>query len=93
MQAGKGWWKNRGYADREDAVAGAPYRITETWNKKMIYQMAARTGMGGTLTCRIPAVQGLYLQLYGYWHHAFHVVNILPGKNREIGRFTVGYKF
>ena len=93
VQAGKGWWKNRGYAAREDAVAGAPYRITETWNKKMIYQMAARTGMGGTLTCRIPAVQGLYLQLYGYWHHAFHVVNILPGKNREIGRFTVGYKF
>ena len=88
FMAGRGWWKDRG---REEG-SGEPVRLTDNWLRKMDYLMVPRTGLGGTLTCRIPAVQGLYLQLYGYWHHAFQIT-YLPGKNREIGKLTIGYNF
>ena len=94
--AAKGWWKDRGLGFNEDAGSitpvGGAVRQTESWLRKMDYLMASRMGMGGTLTCRIPPVKGLYVQLYGYWHHAFNVTR-LPGKNREIGKFTIGYNF
>ena len=42
--------------------------------------------------CRIPAVKGLYTQLYGYWYHAGNVT-YLRGRNREIASLRIGYKF
>lgn len=92
VQAGKGWWKDRGRMDVTEQPEGDPLRLTDDWLRKMDYLMASRMGMGGTLTCRIPAVKGLFVQLYGYWHHAFNVTR-LPGKNREIGTLKVGYRF
>ena len=92
VQAGKGWWKDRGRMDITEQPEGDPLRLTDDWLRKMDYLMASRMGMGGTLTCRIPAVKGLFVQLHGYWHHAFNVT-LLPGKNREIGTLKVGYRF
>lgn len=89
--AGKGWWTERGRTTLDDG-SYEPGRLTETWLRKMDYQMVPRTGVNGTLTCRIPAVQGLFVQLYGAWYRAFHVT-YLPGKNREIGKLTIGYNF
>jgi len=89
--AGKGWWKDRGRTALNDG-SPEPDRMTDVWLRKMDYLMVPRTGMGGTLTCRIPAVKGLYTQLYAYWYHAYNVT-YLPGKNREIASLKVGYKF
>ena len=93
--AGRGWWKDRGRAGKEDvsdANISPAVRLTDDWLRKMDYLMASRIGAGGTLTCRIPSVQGLYVQLYGSWLHGLHVTS-LPGTNREIGKLTVGYHF
>jgi hypothetical protein len=89
--AGKGWWKDRGRTELGDG-SPEPGRMTDYWLRKMDYLMVPRTGMGGTLTCRIPGVKGLYTQLYAYWFHAYNVT-YLPGKNREIASLKVGYKF
>ena len=89
--AGKGWWKDRGRAAMYDGTP-EPDRMTDLWLRKMEYQMVPRVGMGGTLTCRIPAVKGLYTQLYGYWYHAGNVT-YLRGRNREIASLRIGYKF
>ena len=89
--AGKGWWKDPGRGDQPDD-SGETVRLTSDWLRKMDFIMAPRMGMGGTLTVRIPPREGLYLQLYAYWHHAFNV-SYLPGKNREIGTVTLGYTF
>lgn len=90
--AARGWWKDR---DRSQELVGGSAtvdRMLEDWLKNMDYRTAPRMGMGGTLTVHIPGVQGLYAQLYGYWHHAF-TVSYLPGKNREIGTLKIGYQF
>ena len=92
VQAGKGWWKNRGFADATEQPEGDPLRLIDDWSRKMDYIMASRIGMGGSLTCRIPAVKGLFVQLDGFWHHGLNVT-LLPGKNREIGTLKVGYRF
>ena len=92
FRAGKGWWKNRGFANAEEQSEGDPLRLTDDWLRKMDYLMASHMGMGGTLTCRIPAVKGLFVQLDGYWLHAFNATR-LPGKNREIGSLKIGYRF
>ena len=89
--AGKGWWKDRGRAAMYDGTP-EPDRMTDLWLRKMEYQMVPQVGMGGTLTCRIPAVKGLYTQLYGYWYHAGNVT-YLRGRNREIASLRIGYKF
>ncbi len=89
--AGKGWWKDRGRTALDDG-SPEPDRLTDNWLRKMDYLMVPRTGLGGTLTCRIPAVKGLYTQLYAYWYHAYNVTYV-PGKNREIATLKVGYKF
>ena len=89
--AGKGWWKDRGRTELGDG-SPEPGRMTDYWLRKMDYLMVPRTGLGGTLTCRIPGVKGLYTQLYAYWYHAYNVT-YLPGKNREIASLKVGYKF
>ena len=87
--AGRGWWQDRGL---NGEPANGQLRLTDYWNWKMDYRMVPRTGMGGTLTCRIPGVKGLYAQLYAFWYHAFNVT-YLPGQNREIGTLKIGYKF
>lgn len=89
--AGKGWWKDRGRTALDDG-SPEPGRLTDNWLRKMDYLMVPRTGLGGTLTCRIPAVKGLYTQLYAYWYHAYNVTYV-PGKNREIASLKIGYKF
>ena len=88
--AGRGWWKDRGLDGQE--AEGQPLRMTDDWHRQMDYCLVPRTGMGGTLTCRIPAVKGLYTSLYAYWYHAFNIT-YLPGKNREIVTLKVGYQF
>ncbi len=94
--AGRGWWKDRGRAGREDAgdidTVGDYIRRTDDWLRKMDYLTATRIDLGGTITCRIPPVKGMYVQLYGCWRRAFNVTR-LPGKNREIGQLTIGYNF
>ena len=89
--AGKGWWKDRGRTALNDG-SPEPDRMTDNWLRNMDYQMVPRTGLGGTLTCRIPAVKGLYTQLYAYWYHAYNIT-YLPGSNREIASLKIGYKF
>ena len=89
--AGRGWWKDRGRTSLGDG-SPEPDRLTDSWLWKMEYLMVPRTGMGGTLTCRIPSAKGLYVQLYGYWYHALNRT-YLPGQNREIGTLKIGYKF
>ena len=91
FMAGKGRWQDRGRTALNDG-SPEPDRMTDNWLRNMDYQMVPRTGMGGTLTCRIPSVKGLYAQLYGYWYHAYNAT-YLPGKNREIGTLKIGYKF
>jgi hypothetical protein len=91
FMAGKGKWQDRGRTALGDG-SPEPDRMTDNWLRNMDYQMVARTGLGGTLTCRIPSVKGLYAQLYAYWYHAYNVTN-LPGQNREIGTLKIGYKF
>ena len=48
--------------------------------------------MGGTVTWRIPAVKGLFLQFHGYWIRAFNV-SYLGGKNRETVTLKIGYNY
>ena len=91
FMAGKGKWQDRGRTALNDG-SPEPDRMIDNWLRNMDYQMVARTGLGGTLTCRIPAVKGLYTQLYAYWYHAYNVTH-LPGQNREIGTLKIGYKF
>lgn len=88
LQAGYGFWRNTGLADRPEGSL----RLTDDWRRKMDYLIAPRMGMGGALTCRIPPVEGLFVQLYVYWLHAFEV-SYLPGKNREIVTLKAGYNF
>ena len=85
---GDGLWKNRGPATPPEGAL----RLTDDWLRKMDYLMAYRMGMGGSLTGRIPFVEGLSLQLYVFWHHAFNTT-LLPGKNREIVTLKAGYSF
>jgi hypothetical protein len=95
--AARGWWKDRGrIAGQDDAVdiefVGDYIRRADDWRRKADYLTAPRIGLGGTLTCRIPPVKGMYVQLYGGWLRALKV-RYLPGKNREIGKLTIGYNF
>ena len=94
--AGQGRWKDRGRAGREDAgdveTVGDYIRRTDDWLRKTDYLTAPRIGLGGTLSCRIPPVKGMYVRLDGCWHRALRV-RYLPGKNREIGTLTIGYNF
>jgi hypothetical protein len=95
--AARGWWKDRGrVAGQDDAVdiefVGDYIRRADDWRRKTDYLTAPRIGLGGTLTCRIPPVKGMYVQLCGGWHRALKV-KYLPGKNREIGKLTIGYNF
>ena len=87
--AGRGWWQERGL---NGEPATEQLRLTDYWNWKMDYRLVPRTGLGGTLTCRIPFIKGLYAQLYAFWYHAFNVT-YLPGQNREIGTCKIGYNF
>ena len=89
--AGRGWWKERGRTAQDDG-SPEPGRMTDDWLWKMDYQMVPRTGLGGTLTCRIPSAKGLFFQLYGCWYRAYNAT-YLPGKNREIGTLKIGYNF
>lgn len=86
--AAQGWWKDRGRIENTPV----PGRMMNDWLRNMDYRTAPRIGVGGTLTVRIPGVQGLYAQLYGYWHHALSVICV-GGQNREIGTLKIGYKF
>lgn len=90
--AGKGWWKDQGLAGNTENTASTPQRQTEDWLRMMEYCLVPRVGVGGTITTRIPSVKGLYLQLDASWLGTFNV-NFLGGKNRETGKFTVGYNF
>ena len=83
-----GWWKDRGRAGQEGDIQ--PGRLEDDWLTKMDYLMAYRMGCGGTLTGHISS--SLYVQLHGYWHHAFEIT-YLGGKNREIATLKIGYKF
>ena len=51
-----------------------------------------RAGVKNVMFFGIPAVKGLFVQLDGYWLHAFNATR-LPGKNREIGSLKIGYRF
>ena len=88
LLAGNGWWKDRGLTGPEEQNG----RLTDNWNKKMEYYLVSHVGVGGTLSFRVPAVKGLSFQLYGCWHRAFRVI-YLRGKNREIARLQVDYRF
>ena len=92
LLAARGWWREHGYNRESDGTGNLPARQLDDWRRNMDYCMSPRMGMGGSLTGRIPAVKGLYLQLYAYWHHAF-AVSCLPGKNREIVTLKAGYNF
>lgn len=92
VMAGRGWWQERGRGVNPEDAGNLPSRQTEDWLQNMDYRLVPRTGMGGTLTGRIPAVEGLYVQLYAYWYHALGETS-LPGNNREIATLKVGYKF
>ena len=91
LLAGRGWWKDRGKGDPSQ-TSGAPLRLTENWFREMEALMAMRIGAGGSLTCHIPAVDGLFLRLQGSWRRALKV-SYLPGKNREAITLTVGYDY
>ena len=89
--AGRGWWKNPGLAVQWD-IEPHPIRQTEEWFRRMEYLMKPRVGVGGTLTVRIPAVTGLFVQLESSLCHAFQVTH-LGGKNRETALLRVGFDF
>lgn len=88
--AGGGLWRDRGRS--RDEVENTESRQTEDWLKLMDYQMVPRVGAGGSLTWRITAVKGLYLQLDGRWNRALRLTR-MGGYNREAGNLTVGYRF
>ena len=89
VMGGKGFWLDRGQVDNPLAQG---VRLTDNWLSKMEYYMAPRIGMGGALTYRFPAVEGLSLQLYGYWTRAFNAT-YLGGKNRETVTLKVEYNY
>ena len=87
---GDGWLKNPG---TDGQVSDSrPEQLAEDWLRKMDYFLTRRIGLGGTLTGRLPFVKGMYLQLHGYWYHAFDAT-LLPGNDREIATLKVGYQF
>lgn len=88
--AGGGLWRDRGRS--RDEATDMPYRRTEDWLRLMDYYMAPRVGVGGTITYRLPSVQGLFLQLEGRWLHALRKT-AAGGQNRETANVTVGYEF
>lgn len=91
LMGGMGGWLDRGRT-AEDAVGDVPVRFGEHWLRKTEYFLAPRMGMGGTVTWRIPAVKGLFLQFHGYWIRAFNV-SYLGGKNRETVTLKIGYNY
>ena len=86
--AARGWWKDRGRIEN----VPVPGRLMNEWLRNMDYRTAPRVGVGGTVTVRIPAVQGMFVQLDGSWIHALSRVYV-GGQNREIGTLKIGYKF
>ena len=91
MMAGRGWWKERGAGNPSD-TPGAPVRQTDDWLRQMEALMTPRIGLGGALTWHIPAVDGLYLRLDGFWRRALKTT-YLSGKNREAITLTIGYDY
>jgi len=90
--AGQGWWQDRGRYGLGEETEDQPFRLTGDWLRKMEYLMVPRTGLGGTLVCRIPSVKGLYCQIDAHWTHAFQI-ELLGGRNRETATLKVGYRF
>jgi len=90
--AAKGWWKDRGLAGKEEGSVSQSNRLTDSWLRKTEFVMAPRVGTGGTITCDIPPVPGLYVQLDASWLHALKVYYI-GGQNRETATLKVGYRF
>ena len=89
--AGRGWWKDPGLAVQWD-LEPSPTRLLEEWFRRMEYLMSPRVGAGGTLTCHIPGVKGLFVQLNGQWCRGLRVTH-LGGKNREGATLKIGYDF
>ena len=93
LMGGKGGWMDRGRtADDAEGNGNLPLRRVDHWLRKTEYYLAPRIGMGGTLTYRLPSVEGLSLQLHGYWTRAFNII-YLDGKNREVVTFTIRYQY
>ena len=90
VMGGKGFWLDRGRAADEEG--DEPFRLTRNWLGKMEYFMAPRIGVGGSVSYRFPAIEGLFLQLSGSWIRAFNV-SYLGGKNREIITLKIGYNY
>ena len=88
MLAGGGKWKDRGLVDPPETAV----RLTDDWLRQMEFLMAPKIGLGGTLTARIPAVDGLYCKLHFHWDRALRAT-YLPGKNREAVTLTIGYDY
>ena len=86
--AGGGKWEDRGLVDPPETAV----RLTDDWLRQMEFLMAPKVGLGGTLTARIPAVDGLYCKLYFHWDRALRAT-YLPGKNREAVTLTIGYDY
>ena len=90
VQAGNGWVKVPG--NNGLVYETRPQQLSDDWLRKMDYFLTKRVGLGGTLSGRIPSIDGLYLQLHLYWYHSFDTT-LLPGKNREIATLKAGYRF
>ena len=91
MMAGGGRWKDKGLAASAEDPEGTE-RVRLTWLQEMEYYKALQVGLGGTLTVRIPSVDGLSLRFHSYWHRGLRVSS-LSGKNRTVFLLTLAYDY
>ena len=92
MMAGGGRWRDRGLATSVDDVPEGTTRATKNWLQEMEFYKAPQIGLGGTLTARIPSVDGLSLRFHTYWRRGFQV-KYLGGKNRSVFLLTLAYDY
>ena len=87
---GGGRWNGRGLVDTDPSLETT--RITANWLQEMEIHKSPQIGLGGTVTCRIPAVDGLSVRFHTYWHRGFQVF-YLSGKNRSVFQLTLAYDY
>lgn len=91
MMVGGGRWKDMGLASSAEIPEGTS-RVRENWLQQMEFYKASQIGLGGTVTCRIPAVDGLSVRFHTYWHRGLQVY-FLTGKNRSAFMLTLAYDY
>ena len=92
LMAGGGMWKEFGLGIGASEAPDGPTREMNIWMQQAEYLTARQIGLGGTLTTRIPAVDGLSVRFHTYWHRALQVY-YFSGKNRSVFLLTLAYDY